>query len=99
MINSHTSFGKLKEVVVGRELSLTKRLSDITFKQFYKSAINESIYECPKVGNILFDSYQVNMDLIDKRNKQLDDGPNITATCRSSGRIPTPLLRVLERRM
>ena len=33
MINSHTSFGKLKEVVVGRELSLTKRLSDITFKQ------------------------------------------------------------------
>ena len=47
MINSHTSFGKLKEVVVGRELSLTKRLSDITFKQFYKSAINESVYESP----------------------------------------------------
>jgi glycine amidinotransferase len=95
MINSHTSFGKLKEVIVGRELSLTKRLSDITFKQFYKTAINESVYECPKVGNILFDSYQVNMDLIDKRNVQLDD---LAKTLEDKGIIvhrPDPLNKIV----
>ena len=39
MINSNTTFGKLKQVIVGRELNLTKRLADITFKCFYKEAI------------------------------------------------------------
>lgn len=39
MIHSCTSFGKLKEVIVGRELSLDRRIIDITFKQFYKEAI------------------------------------------------------------
>ena len=67
MINSNTSFGKLKEVVVGRELSLAKRLSDVTFKQFYREALDEKIYESP------FDSYQVSLDLIDQRNRELDD--------------------------
>lgn len=71
MINSHTSFGKLKEVVVGRELTLTKRLSDITFKQFYREALSERIYETP------FDSYQVSIDLIDQRNTELDNLANI----------------------
>ena len=89
MIISHTSFGKLKEVVVGRELSLTKRLSDITFKQFYKSAINESVYESP------FDSYHVNMDLIDKRNEQLD---GLAKTLENKGIIvhrPDPLNKIV----
>ena len=67
MINSHTSFGKLKEVVVGRELNLAKRLSDVTFKQFYREALDERIYEAP------FESYSVSMALIDERNKQLDN--------------------------
>lgn len=67
MINSNTSFGKLKEVVVGRELKLTKRISDITFKQFYREALDEKIYESP------FTDYHVSMDLIDQRNKELDD--------------------------
>ena len=67
MINSHTSFGKLKEVVVGRELNLAKRLSDVTFKQFYREALDERIYEAP------FESYSVSMTLIDERNKQLDN--------------------------
>lgn len=70
MINSNTSFGKLKEVVVGRELQLATRLSDITFKQFYREALDEKIYESP------FDSYQVSMDLIEQRNRELDDLAN-----------------------
>lgn len=67
MINSNTSFGKLKEVVVGRELKLTKRLSDITFKQFYREALDEKIYESP------FTDYHVSIDLIEKRNEELDE--------------------------
>lgn len=67
MINSHTSFGKLKEVIVGRELSLTKRLSDLTFHQFYREALHEKIYEPSGT-----EGYHVNMDLIDQRNEELD---------------------------
>jgi glycine amidinotransferase len=67
VINSNTSFGKLKEVVVGRELQLAKRISDITFKQFYREALDERIYEAP------FDNYTVSMALIDQRNEQLDN--------------------------
>jgi len=78
MINSNTSFGKLKEVVVGRELQLAKRLSDITFKQFYREALDEKIYETP------FDSYTVNMELIDQRNKELD---NLATTLSNKGII------------
>lgn len=66
MINSHTSFGKLRQVVVGRELNLTKRLSDVTFQQFYREALDEKIYER------ISDDYHVNMDLIDQRNEELD---------------------------
>ena len=76
MINSHTSFGKLKEVVVGRELQLAKRLSDVTFKQFYREALDERIYEAP------FESYTVSMDLIDQRNKELD---NLAKTLENKG--------------
>ncbi|MBT4795486.1 MAG: hypothetical protein HON83_03555 [Candidatus Marinimicrobia bacterium] len=71
MINSNTSFGKLKEVVVGRELSLTKRLSDITFRQFYREALHEKIYDSG-IPEGEFD-YHVNMDLIDQRNEELDE--------------------------
>ena len=76
MINSNTSFGKLKEVVVGRELNLAKRISDITFKQFYREALDERIYEAP------FENYTVSMDLIDLRNQQLD---NLASTLTSLG--------------
>lgn len=74
MINSNTSFGKLKEVVVGRELCLTKRLSDVTFRQFYREALHEKIYDS---GIDFLDptgeyDYHVNMDLIDQRNEELD---------------------------
>ena len=66
MINSNTSFGQLKEVVVGRELKLSKRISDVTFKQFYREALDEKIYESP------IDGYTVSMALIEQRNIQLD---------------------------
>jgi glycine amidinotransferase len=71
MINSNTSFGKLKEVVVGRELKLSRRMSDITFRQFYREALDEKIYESP------FEEYHVSLDLIDERNRQLDQLANL----------------------
>ena len=58
---------------MGRELTLAKRLSDATFKQFYREALDEKIYESP------FDSYQVSMDLIDQRNTELDSLANTLA--------------------
>ena len=67
MINSNTSFGKLKEVVVGRELALDRRIMDITFKYFYKEAIGQEIYESP------FEGYKVNMESVIKRNQDLDN--------------------------
>lgn len=67
MIHSHTSFGKLKEVVIGRELKLAKRISDITFKHFYKESLHEKVYEKP------MENYSVNMNLIDQRNEELDN--------------------------
>jgi len=70
MINCNTGFGKLKEVVVGNELCLTRRIADNTFKQFYKEAINEKVYQHIEA---LDGIYTVNQDLIDLRNKQLDD--------------------------
>lgn len=39
MIHSNTSFGKLKEVIVGRELNIDRRIMDITFKNFYKESL------------------------------------------------------------
>lgn len=67
MVNSHTSFEPLKEVVVGRELALTKRMSDITFRLFYRQALGESIYET------ISDTYHINQDLIEQRNEELDN--------------------------
>ena len=67
MVNSHTSFGKLKEVVVGVELDFPKRLSDLTFKLFYREAIGEAIYET------ITDEYYVNQELINKRNTEINN--------------------------
>lgn len=67
MIHSYTSFGRLREAIVGRELDLDRRVMDMTFKYFYKEALGEIIYESP------FDGYRVNYDLVVKRNRQLDN--------------------------
>lgn len=79
MINSNNGYDSLKEVVVGRELSLTKRLGDATFRQFYREAISEKVYQSLEDGG---DIYYVNQDLIEKRNKQLD---NLAAKIENQG--------------
>lgn len=89
MINSHTSFGKLKEVVVGRELTLVHRMSDVTFRQFYREALDEKIYQTP------FDGYTVNADLIAQRNEELD---GLAATLQQMGVVvhrPDPLTNII----
>lgn len=88
MINSHTSFGKLKEVIVGRELELATRMSDITFKQFYRESLDEKIYESPVEG------YTVSLSLIDQRNQELD---NLATLLTQHGVIvhrPDPLTKI-----
>lgn len=69
MINSNTSFGKLKNVIVGRELELTKRQCDFTFQHFYQSNLNERIYE-------ISDEFQINKQIIDERIVALDELEN-----------------------
>lgn len=69
-ILSNNGYGTLKEVIVGRELSLTKRLGDTTFRQFYKEALTEKVYQTLKDDG---EVYYVDQDLIDLRNKQLDN--------------------------
>lgn len=88
MVNSNTSFGKLKDVVVGRELQLEKRLSDITFKQFYREALGEKIYDTP------FEEYHITMDLIDRRNEQLDNLAN-TLSKHCNVHRPKPLDKII----
>ena len=66
MINCNTEFGKLKEVIVGRELNLDRRIMDVTFKYFYKEALGQEIYEKR------IDGYTVNMESVLKRNQDLD---------------------------
>ena len=66
MIHSYTSFGKLREVIVGRELDLDRRVMDMTFKYFYKEALGKVIYDSP------LDGYKVSYDLVVRRNTQLD---------------------------
>ena len=69
MINSNTSFGKLKEVIVGRELELPKRIADYTFQHFYQENLNQEVYDRLYSGG---EEYYVNHELLIKRNKQLD---------------------------
>lgn len=44
MIHTHTSFGKLKEVIVGRELGIKKREADFSFKYFFKDNLSVSSF-------------------------------------------------------
>lgn len=68
MINSNTGFGKLKSVIVGRELKISKRVTDVSFNVFYKDNIS-------KLDNYDHDlnGYSIDLELIDKRNEQLDN--------------------------
>ena len=88
MIHSNTSFGKLKEVIVGRELQFDRRIIDITFKQFYKESLGQELYEKR------FDGYKINADAIVKRNYDLD---NLALILKNKGIIvhrPKPIKKV-----
>lgn len=67
MIHSNTSFGKLKEVIVGRELQITKRVADITFKYFYKEALEQGLYRKE------FGGYEISYEILQTRRQQLDN--------------------------
>ena len=64
MGSSWTSFGTLKSVLVGNESKFKKAYADITFKQFYKEALNQEIYDQSK--------YELTYELSVQRNEELD---------------------------
>ncbi len=90
MINSHTSFGKLKEVIVGRELKLDRRVMDITFKYFYKQSLGQEIYESP------FDGYKINMESIMKRNDDLDNLAKLLTSLDIKVHRPDELQKIIQ---
>ena len=67
MINCNTQFGKLKTVIVGKELELPTRIIDITFKHFYKEALGLGLYNSQNVG------YSINSEILRNRVIQLDN--------------------------
>jgi len=84
LINSNTSFGKLKSVIVGRELIPPKRITDVTFRAFYKEAISQSVYYD-------FGDYYVNLDLIQRRNEELDKLADVLAAQGIDVKRPDPV--------
>lgn len=70
MINSNTSFGKLNEIVVGRELEIKKRVADFAFKHFYLENLGHAVYDRLNDDN---GEYYVNFDVIEERNEDLDN--------------------------
>ena len=71
MIGTSTQYGKLKRVVVGKELNFSKRLLDITTKSFYKSNLGQEIYESPTVN------YNINYNIIQERHMDLNNLENV----------------------
>jgi glycine amidinotransferase len=67
VINSNTSFGKLKQVVVGRELEVPERITDITFRAFYQKSMRIPSVFSGRSG------YTIDLTLIQKRNRQLNE--------------------------
>ena len=67
MIRCNTTFGKLKEVVVGRELEISRRLIDFTFRNFFReNLLPEGLYNSRK------ELYSITGDILQKRIEQLD---------------------------
>lgn len=65
MIHTHTEWGKLREVIVGRELELPHRLMDSTFKVFYANNIKHNQFTA-------YGEYKISADLIQERIEDLD---------------------------
>ena len=72
MVNSKNSYDNLKEVIVGRELELNERIIDFTFKHFYKTNLNHSVYEQEK--------YLIKKDILQKRIHDLDNLSNVISS-------------------
>ena len=70
MIKSNNSYSKLRHVVVGRELEISKRIADFTFKHFYDSNLGESIYPDIQDNNLV--EYKVDFDMLQERIQDLD---------------------------
>ena len=64
-LQTFTEFGKLNEVVVGRELQFNQRIVEATFKAFYKKNLRNNQFSSYK-------EYSINSKLIDERNQDLD---------------------------
>jgi glycine amidinotransferase len=73
-MGSDNGYSKLHEVIVGRELELNDRSIDFTFKHFYKTNLNHSVYEQ--------DVYHINKDILQKRIYDLD---NLSSTIEKLG--------------
>src|SRR5690554_3892558 len=69
VINSNTSFGRLKSVIVGRELELPKRIADFTFRHFYQENLDHAVYDRLTSEG---EEYYVHHEILVKRNEQLD---------------------------
>lgn len=81
MIKSNNSYSKLKQVVVGNELYLPKRIADFTFKHFYQSNLNNSVYEKLTLHDNI---YTVDYAALNERNEDLD---NLAKTLQDLGII------------
>ncbi len=90
MIHSNTSFGKLKEVIVGRELEIDQRVSDLTFRLFYKENLKQDIYQS------YASNYSISHDLLLQRNKELDDLAKILQQLGVKVHRPKKLDKVLK---
>lgn len=88
MINSNTSFGKLKTVIVGRELIPPERISDITFRSFYSEALKQSVY-------YNFEDYKIEINLIEKRNVELDNLATMLRDLDIKVKRPDPVEKII----
>jgi len=59
-------FGKLKEVIVGRELKVSKRALDLSFKVLYSKIMKDKEWD-------EFEEYKISQKFIDERNEDLDN--------------------------
>ena len=64
-MSSHTSFGKLKSVIVGNESKFSKTFADVSFKYFYQEALGHNIYDTEQ-------GYSVSYEHCVERNNELD---------------------------
>lgn len=72
MVNSNTSFGKLKEIIVGRELEYDSRTIDLTIRLFYKENLLKDNYEYKHEIDTKT-IYKLNKNVVQLRNIELDN--------------------------